>query len=132
MAGDRLVFEAKCWGRVMHAFGNKNAAISYLEVIAGARSSWHVHHVRANHFVVISGVLIIECKHRDGGLTRSRVGHGEAYTVPPGIEHRFRVFESGKVIEVYWPEMPDAEHDIVRSDEGGEDDEVFHLDCDHS
>jgi mannose-6-phosphate isomerase-like protein (cupin superfamily) len=44
---------------------------------------------------------------------------GDTFVVPSSILHRFQVLESGRVIEVYWPDATVGKDDIQRYDEGG-------------
>jgi len=118
------VVEDKVWGKVTHLFQSDYAAVSYLEVQAGFQCSRHIHYWRANQFSVVSGRIIVE--EWVGGLLHSiNLNPGESYTVISRIPHRFRVKESGVVIEVYWPDRPDGKvllDDIVRFNVGGVDD----------
>jgi len=113
-------WEEKCWGEVWHLFHSEHAAVSYLKLNAGFRCSRHYHAERANQFVVISGRIMVEWGTELECCTE--LGPDEAFTVPSKILHRFRVLESGVVIEVYWPDVPGGkvrQDDIVRFDEGG-------------
>jgi len=117
---DPLQWEEKAWGRVMHAFVGDHAAVSYLELESETRSSWHVHRIRANTFVVLSGEVAIEWLQSDG-IYRRLLCEGDSMTIHVNIWHRFRVLRAGRMIEVYYPEMPHAEDDIERRDTGGDD-----------
>lgn len=118
--------ETKCWGQVWHVFHDKNAAISYLHVNQDHRCSWHWHEERANMFVVITGSLLVEqLADVPGQKILQRLGPGDTVAVRSGVKHRFRVLRSGRVVEVYWPDVPGGEvrlDDICRLDEGGTDD----------
>jgi len=122
-------WESKIWGLVQHVFLSNQAAISVLQVERGFQCSKHYHNYRVNQFTVISGKLLIQefpsvccdcpvCS----GVNELVLGPGQSYKVYPGRVHRFRVLQSGKVVEVYWGYK---EHDvvsiddIVRLDEGG-------------
>lgn len=76
-------------------------------------------------FVVLEGSLLVE---QQTGTPGQKVMHqlrpGDTVTVRSGIKHRFRVLQSGQVIEVYWPDVPGGQvrqNDICRVDQGGSD-----------
>jgi len=115
-------WEEKVWGRVCHIFESENAAVSHLEVKAGYRCSRHYHQHRANMFYVQEGKIVVEVWN---GWTRTMADLVPGYmlVVPSKIEHRFNVVESGKLIEVYWPDQEGGKcefDDIVRLESGGE------------
>lgn len=119
-------WEDKCWGTVLHCFHNEQASVSYLEVNAGYRCSLHYHKERANTFIVISGSILVEQSHIDkdaqeGGVTHKVLHRSDSLTVPSGVPHRFTVLDSGKLIEVYFPDRGGRVmlDDIVRFDVGG-------------
>jgi len=123
-----LQMEEKCWGRVAHVFVSPRAAVSYLEVKEGFCCSKHRHQERANDFIVISGMLLIEEFNATGDQIKSTLlcgcdscKYGNDYSVPSGVWHRFVVLRSGQVIEVYWPDNHGTVriNDIERKDEGG-------------
>jgi mannose-6-phosphate isomerase-like protein (cupin superfamily) len=116
--------ELKCWGDVAHIFVSDRAAVSHLRVDRGFRCSRHYHRERANQFAVISGRIIVE-EWEDNAIVETSLCAGQSYTVPSGRIHRFRVCESGELIEVYWPDDGGTVRldDIVRLDEGGRDDD---------
>ena len=128
-------WEDKCWGRVLHCFANEQASVSYLEVLDGYQCSIHYHKERANTFVVVSGIIVVEewwdhvahtkfdgdelAIHKCEVVTTLLPGH--SHTVPSRRTHRFKVMESGSLIEVYFPDnggKVDIE-DIIRLNEGG-------------
>jgi len=113
--------EEKCWGSVIHVFASERAATSCLWVKAGFQCSRHYHEDRANQFTVMSGRIKVEEWPREGGVTTTMLSEGETHTVPSGRVHRFRVLESGQVVEVYYPDNGGTVRldDIVRLDEGG-------------
>jgi len=123
----KTVWETKCWGVVAHIFCSEHAAVSVLRVNKGFRCSRHLHRQRNNLFTVISGKVIIEqwWPSDDGCALREDVlSPGDTLQVASGIEHRFRVLESGEMVEVYWPEFDGDKvsiEDIERADEGGKD-----------
>lgn len=118
-------WQDKCWGRVLHCFSNPQASVSYLEVLEGNRCSRHYHRERANTFIVVSGVVEIEVwdEHSlDSNCQVTYLMSGDSLTVPSGKMHRFKVLESGTMIEVYFPDRTGYEvdiNDIVRFDVGG-------------
>jgi len=115
------VRETKCWGEVIHVFASDHAAISCLWVNAGFQCSRHHHVNRANQFTVMNGRIEVEEWHDDWGVRLTTLRTGDTHTVPSGVVHRFRVFESGQVVEVYYPDNGGKVRldDIVRLDEGG-------------
>lgn len=115
--------EEKVWGRVQHIFVSPHAAVSCLEVRAGYRCSRHLHSQRANLFAVLEGQIVVEIW-PNGRSELIELGPGDTCTVPSGVPHRFRVLQSGRVVEVYWPDRGGevSMADIHRFDVGGEDD----------
>lgn len=117
-------WEEKAWGRVKHLFTSPDVAISYLELVAGTRSSWHLHRERWNAFHVTSGSVLIEW--RDGVADLAKLlNAGESMSIPVDVVHRFRVIESGRMVEIYWPVEGATVRvdDIERFDVGGIDTE---------
>lgn len=118
-------WEEKCWGKVLHCFANDHAAVSYLEVNEGWQCSRHWHRERANTFVVVEGRLLIDewdtLIHGEPPSRRTWLNPSDSYTVPSGIVHRFGVFKSGRIIEVYYPDNLGKVllDDIERLDVGG-------------
>lgn len=120
--------EEKIWGSVSHVFNSPHAATSILTVEAGFRCSCHYHEERANQFCVLSGKLVVE-DWEDRRFHSSKLyllEPGNIYNVPSTFWHRFRVLESGFVVEVYWPDRGGVcrADDIIRDDMGGPDDLV--------
>jgi len=83
-------------------------------------------------FAVQSGVVVIEERQDAALLGRPSIivkgepqytilGPGDSHSVPSGIYHRFRVMESGRMVEVYWNDCEVSYKDIVREDVGGDD-----------
>jgi len=136
MSSFRPFTEEKVWGSVQHIFSNPYAAVSCLTVKKGYRCSIHYHEDRVNIFNVLEGKIIVECfglalgDRRDpqpSPSTRVTLLPGDTFDVGPYYWHRFRVLESGRVVEVYY--VPDRRYDgstvrlddITRWDEGGID-----------
>lgn len=119
----RVVRESKVWGHVTHVFHSPQAAVSLLEVEAGFRCSKHFHQQRSNLFALIDGMVCIEMW-EGSKRTLNLLRPGDLFTVPSMLWHRFRVLESGKMIEVYWPDHGGIVKldDIIREDQGGPDD----------
>lgn len=117
--------EEKNWGRVTHVFALPHVAVSYLEVRAGQCCSRHVHEERANMFAMLDGCLVVEeWPEGIGRPSKLRaLTPGENYSVPSGVWHRFRVRQSGSVIEVYWADRGGTVRldDIERADVGSAD-----------
>jgi mannose-6-phosphate isomerase-like protein (cupin superfamily) len=118
----------KAWGSCIHLFNSPHAAVSYLKLKEGTRCSCHKHTQRVNQFYLLSGKVVIE-QWIDGPESPripKTLFPGDSFTVPIEVWHRFRVIESGEMIEVYWPYNAYAKvmlDDIVRFDEGGDDPE---------
>ena len=121
-------WEEKCWGRVQHLFASDRAAVSYLELAEGWRCSIHRHLQRTNFFAVTEGKIVIEEWGPVKDLNRCGflrlLGPGDTLQVPSLSWHRFRVLQSGKMIEIYWPDSGGVVEvtDIIRLEEGGKDD----------
>ncbi len=120
-----MTVERKAWGLVSHLFVCPKVAVSYLEVEAGKRCSLHYHAHRNNLFWVQSGKILVEqFTSPEGRLFHStELSAGDVVVVPPGVWHRFRVLESGVVIEAYWSDNAAqlSLDDIIRADVGGDD-----------
>lgn len=112
--------EEKIWGRALHVFASTHAAVSCLEVREGFQCSRHYHQHRVNLFAVQSGVVVIETWFGDD-VDIKILNPGDTCAVGSGVLHRFRVLQSGKMTEVYWPdhqgEMVQSD-DIIRLDTG--------------
>lgn len=118
------MIEKKVWGEVEHLFANRRAALSTLSVNDHFCCSIHRHTERANLFWVQSGMLIVEEFSKPVDVSRRiYLRAGGVHIVPSGRWHRFRVVQSGQVIELYWPDSGGdvSIHDIERYDEGGPD-----------
>jgi mannose-6-phosphate isomerase-like protein (cupin superfamily) len=135
---DKINWEEKVWGRVIHVFSSSSAAISYLEVEKGFQCSRHYHMHRKNFFAVVSGkIIILEWDEDTSDLydlvfsrpsKKTLLEEGETYSVPANVDHMFCVVESGVVVEYYSPETDEDEvkiNDIIRRDTGGEIPEGF-------
>lgn len=119
-------WEKKCWGWVWHLHVSDEVAVSFLMVEKGYRSSWHKHRQRTNMFAVIAGEVLIEKDAKVGNIMTNPItkylASGQTYTVPPNVYHRFRVIESGMMVEVYTIDAKVKLNDIERLDVGGSDD----------
>jgi mannose-6-phosphate isomerase-like protein (cupin superfamily) len=119
--------ESKIWGSVRHLFCDHGLSVSTLEVLPQVCCSRHTHQQRANHFAIISGLLIIEWWHaEDAPPQQIALAAGESFTVPSKVLHRFRSCSLGKLVEVYWPDDGGTVDlaDIQRVDAGHNDDEA--------
>jgi len=122
-------WEVKAWGMVRHLFRSDQAAVSYLCVNRGTCCSRHLHQHRANQFVILSGKIVVEeWLPEQNPVTeqpkqRVLLTPGSIHVVSSLVPHRFRVAESGQVIEVYWPDRGGKVEfsDITRFDVGGPD-----------
>jgi len=118
-------WEEKCWGRAWHRFYDEHLGESLLEVNKGWQCSIHWHADRWNSFISTNAVLEIECfgscKNEPSLETSTILEPGNSFAVMPKIWHRFRVLESGKIIETYWTNDGSLckFDDIIRWDEGG-------------
>ena len=113
--------DEKVWGYTSHVFCSDFAAVSYLETEAGFMCSRHRHAERLNLFACVQGRLLVEWWDKDGVRFFVILVPGETCSIPSGVLHRFQVLESGRVIEVYWPDRGGVvrHDDIDRLDVGG-------------
>jgi mannose-6-phosphate isomerase-like protein (cupin superfamily) len=113
-------WEPKCWGEVWHLFASDHAAVSHLKLNAGFQCSRHYHEHRVNQFAVLSGKIAVDEWFGDEVRT-IELTPGRFHTVYSLVIHRFRVLESGEIVEVYYPDNDGQVriNDIVRLDEGG-------------
>lgn len=119
--------ETKVWGEVKHVVVTPSVIVSLLTVKEGTRCSRHYHKFRTNQFHVMSGRIVVELwETNESDKLTVVVNPGCSLSVRPGIIHRFRVLESGHVVETYFALLPQTAElsDIVRFDEGGVDDLV--------
>lgn len=116
-----MKWEDKAWGQVAHLF-NEHGSVSLLRVEADRCCSIHSHDWRYNQFVTIDATidvvlyspLIIDeepvgpigaetitppAKYEIG---RWRLSPHTSFIVPAHVVHRFEVFKSGGVTEIYW------------------------------
>ena len=118
-------WEIKVWGRVQHIFYDDEVGISHLEVVKGYRCSKHYHVERSNLFCVQTGrVEIVVWVNLMPEYYRLK--EGDVLLVPSGLQHEFRVLESGRMIEVYQIDgvvgVCSQDH-IIRENTGGKIDD---------
>ena len=118
-----LVWENKCWGRVLHTFHSSDIAMSYLETKKGFQCSCHCHKDRINFFLCVEGSIVVRkwlSTNLKGPSSKRQLWPGGSMSVGCSIFHQFEVVESGKVVEVYWSgNGPVRLDDIVRLNVGG-------------
>jgi len=114
-------WEDKIWGKTLHLFYSPYAGVSYLKVEKDSWCSRHIHKERANIFISISAILEVEEQDLDGNETITLLEPGDSYEVPSGVLHRFKVLESGDVVEIYHADRGGivSFEDIHRKDVGG-------------
>ena len=106
----------KVWGERWLIRKDSTHAISFLELDAGYRCSWHTHITKHNLFVVLWGeVGIVTCEL--GKMQEKILKKGESFTVRPGQPHEFRVYQDSGMIEEMFVEYDES--DITRIKEGG-------------
>jgi len=87
-----------------------------LKLKAGYECSWHSHREKYNLFVVVSGCVDIVTEQFDGPSVVTLTS-GECFTVRPSEMHKFKVIESGMMIEEMYVKY--NEDDIQRENQGG-------------
>jgi hypothetical protein len=98
-----MIWEDKVWGRTRELSLEPSFSRHELEVIAGGFCSLHLHHERANRFIVKSGVIdVVELVGPYYKLTMLEAG--ASYEVPSLVLHFFVVHQAGTVIEEYFPD----------------------------
>ena len=107
--------ESKVWGQRWLIRQDSTHATSYLMLDRGYECSWHKHQQKYNLFVVLSGCVDIITGQFDGPSVVTLTS-GECFTTKPGEMHKFRVIESGAMIEEMYVEY--NEDDIQRETEG--------------
>lgn len=115
-------WEQKCWGLTRCIFANEHHSLHELMVVAGFQCSKHRHRERANSFYVDSGRIQVALFNSSGLHFKTHsLGPGQTLEVPSGLTHRFKVIESGRVFETYWPDRGGVVRldDIERFDTGG-------------
>ena len=116
-------WEKKVWGWAWHIHASDQTAVSFLITEKGFRCSRHSHRDRVNMFAVIAGKIAIQ-EWYDENLKETILLPGQVHVVRNKVDHRFRVLESGMVIEIYWVGARVSLDDIYRSDRGGIDEEA--------
>lgn len=120
--------EEKVWGSVQHIFGSPHAGVSCLVVKKGFRCSLHRHIHRGNLFNVLEGCIVVEefgsaPEPTNKPIKYGVLSSGSVYSVSTLVWHRFRVVQSGRMVEVYWNDRgPVSQTDIIRVDQGCADD----------
>jgi len=111
----------KYWGSTRRVFFQNNVEIHYLEILPGGYCSEHLHKMKYNRFVILSGTL--QVKTWKSGEDRSpdivNLEKFDEYTIKPNIFHKFENTSSHncEAVEIYWTELnPD---DIERRTIGG-------------
>jgi len=111
-----MIRESKVWGERWLIRQDSTHATSLLLLKKGYECSWHSHQTKFNLFVVLNGRVEIITEQLDGPATIS-LTKGECFTTRPGEKHKFRVIESGSMIEEMYVEY--NEEDIQRENVGG-------------
>jgi len=109
--------QSKVWGDRWLLRQDSVHSLSYLELKAGDRCSWHLHEQKYNLFFVIQGRIGVVTHEIDGSKKETVLTPGQFLTVPPGQCHEFRVYEDSKVIEEMYVQY--TESDIERYEKGG-------------
>ena len=115
--------QGKIWGFTQLIFAYNGVECHKITFRAGAYCSKHIHHIKWNRFVVISGILKIRIFHDEDiapnemKIDETTIQTGQVSDVPPGVLHQFEGVEDGEAIELYWAVL-DAQ-DIERIEPGG-------------
>ena len=115
----------KPWGIYYPLHDDTRIEVARAEIRPGGFCSLHLHERKWNHFLVVSGAIVIQAPMWLGGPGQRAVAlhPGESFSVPPNTLHRFRSSEGAVVIETYWPAegqpLGVGEADIVRREDGG-------------
>ena len=114
-------WQDKVWGKTKLLVESDRFQRHELIINKGGYCSVHYHRLRANRFIMKSGVVriveFIAWTTRQTMLTPDMV-----YEVPSLVPHMFQVLEDGEMFEEYWNDRdnkPVDGADIVRLCEGG-------------
>ena len=80
----------KLWGSELIIINHPQYCGKILTLKPGFQCSLHAHHVKAESFLTMSGVVELETYEHAGILNLHRLNPGEAYRIEPGVYHRFR------------------------------------------
>lgn len=111
------IWQSKPWGHTAPLYLARDFEFWVAHVLAGGYSSRHFHDLKTNRLTSRDAVLSIT-QWIDERPQETIVGFGEFIDVPAGVQHRFRVLQSGVVYESYWGPHCDPQ-DIVRLDCNG-------------
>ena len=108
------------WGRRVRLFQDENSLHTILYLEPHKRCSWHKHAHAYNMFYVVDGELTVKT---DIGPNNQRnyttIGHGQTFTVKPGIMHEFQTKAKPTIIyEVAYVKYDTR--DIFREQLGGD------------
>jgi len=102
--------ELKIWGERWLVRKDSTHAVSYLEVKAGHRCSWHSHNTKYNLFVVLDGELKLVIEEMDVKAVVT-LRRGESFVINPGQWHEFRAVTDCMVIEEMYVEYNESDID---------------------
>lgn len=109
--------EQKIWGTTECLIDTPYVQLHRIKVNKGGYCSEHIHHGRANVFMLISGemeILVGEGIHQKTVHLQPHV----PLTVQPGVMHKFRCLKADAVCdEIYYPVL--SQSDIWRASQGG-------------
>lgn len=110
--------QGKAWGETVCLFKTPLAELHRIEVQPHGYCSVHLHEHKWNGFYVERGELLVKVWQPSGTLDVTRLGPGDAVTVPAGVKHQFLALEQPCVaFELY--SVDTLSEDIVRSSIGG-------------
>lgn len=114
-----LHYQSKDWGSNVKLGVYNGVSVWHGFVEQCGKCSIHHHVYHANEIAAINSVLCIEYFNDDLHIINSVIiGHKQSVVIPSRSIHRFRVLESGAIMEVYWVDRHDAENnsdfDIIR------------------
>lgn len=96
-----LVFIKKGWGWELWHCNNEKYCGKTLHFEKGKKLSWHVHHVKEETFLLLTGLLRIYYGY-DQDLAKASehvMKPGDVFHVPPGLCHRMEALEESELIE---------------------------------
>lgn len=113
------MLSGKVWGATRLVLSNPFCEVHHIKIAPNSRCSLHLHHFKANGFLVFSGRLFIEAVKNSYALVDvTELGPGDFMVVAPNEKHRFVTKdEPCEAVEFYFPQANGD--DIVRDDVGG-------------
>lgn len=98
--------QGKIWGQTAVIESNPQIEVHRIQIDLGGKCSKHVHQVKWNGFLVLSGQIIVRVWQPNGLVDETTLHPGDYTKVPPGQYHQFQCVHKADALEFYWAQMP--------------------------